>query len=233
MKRTLLAVALTGAIVAPQVQAADLSSDQQKLSYSMGLVVGNQLKQNVGDVDQDSFQAGFKDALSGSKPELSQEEISQVLQNFQKQKMAEQKAALEKASADNKKAGADYMAANAKKKGVVTTDSGLQYQELRAGKGPHPKPSDTVKVNYKGTLIDGTVFDSSYERNKPVTFELGSVIPGWQEGLQKMRKGGKARLVIPAKLAYGDRPMGPSIKPGSTLVFEVELLDINPKDSDS
>ncbi len=131
-------------------------------------------------------------------------------------------------SADNLEKGKKYLAENGKKSGVKTTESGLQYEELNAGKGANPTAQDTVKVHYRGTLIDGTEFDSSYARNEPVSFPLNGVIPGWTEGLQLIKEGGKARLVIPSDLAYGPGGMGNAIGPNETLIFEVELIEINP-----
>ena len=234
MKRTLLAVALTGAFFASTaVQADELKTDQEKLGYSMGLMFGHQLKSNVGDLDLDSFTKGLKDVYKDKKPALSEEEVAAVMQKFQQAKIAEQKAEFEKQAKENKEAGEAFMKKNGAKKGVVTTDSGLQIEVLKKGKGASPKADDTVKVHYRGELVDGTEFDSSYSRNEPVTFPLNGVIPGWTEGLQQMKKGEKARLVIPSDLAYGPRGMGGAIGPNETLVFEVELLDINPKAEDA
>lgn len=234
MKKTLLAAALTSALLSSvtAVQAEELSTDQQKLSYSLGLILGEKLKSDVKDLDIDAFRNGIEAIYTGKKPLLNHEEVGKVMQAFQQQKMEEQRAAMAKLADDNAAKGKAYMEKNGKKKGVVTTKSGLQYEELRAGTGPSPKPTDTVKVNYRGELIDGTVFDSSYKRGKPVSFPLNGVIPGWTEGLQMMKEGGKARLVIPAKLAYGPGGMGNAIGPNETLVFQVELLKVNPKTGD-
>ncbi len=230
MKKTLIAVALSGALLsAPALQAEELSTDQEKLSYSLGLILGQKLKMDIEDLDIDAFRSGVETVYSEEDPLLTQEEMGAVMQSFQQQKMQEQQAAMAKMADDNKAAGEAFMAENGKKDGVVTTDSGLQYEELTAGEGASPTEEDTVKVHYRGTLIDGTEFDSSYSRNKPVSFPLNGVIPGWTEGLQMMKEGGKARLVIPADLAYGPGGMGNAIGPNETLVFEVELLDINPE----
>lgn len=231
MKKTVLAVALSGALMAaPAFAAQELTTEQEKLSYSLGLILGQKLKIDVEDLDIEAFSAGVGSVYAGEDPLLTDEQIGEVMQSFQQRKMEEQRAALAKLSADNKAAGEAYMAQNGEKKGVITTDSGLQYEELEAGDGDSPKASDTVKVHYRGTLIDGTEFDSSYARNQPVSFPLDGVIPGWTEGLQLMKEGGKARLVIPADLAYGPGGMGNAIGPNETLVFEVELLEVNPQE---
>lgn len=142
--------------------------------------------------------------------------------------MEEQRQAVAKLAQDNLEQGQKFLAENAKKAGVKTTESGLQYEETQAGTGKQPALSDTVKVHYRGTLIDGTEFDSSYSRDEPVSFPLNGVIPGWTEGLQLMKEGGKAKLAIPADLAYGPGGMGNAIGPNSALLFEVELLEVNP-----
>lgn len=232
MKKTLLAVALSGALVAGPVFAAqELTSEQEKLSYSLGLILGQKLKLDIEDLDIDAFSQGVESVYAGEDPLLTDEEIGQVMQSFQQRKIEEQRAALAKLAAENKAAGEAYMAENGKKKGVTTTASGLQFELLEAGDGPSPSASDTVKVHYRGTLIDGTEFDSSYARNQPVTFPLDGVIPGWTEGLQLMQEGGKARLVIPADLAYGPGGMGNAIGPNETLIFDVELLEVNPSEA--
>jgi len=232
MKKTLLAVALSGTLVTGPVFAAqELTSEQEKLSYSLGLILGQKLKLDIEDLDLDAFSQGVESVYAGEDPLLTDEEIGQVMQSFQQRKIEEQRVALAKLAAENKAAGEAYMAENGKKEGVTTTGSGLQFEQLEAGDGPSPSASDTVKVHYRGTLIDGTEFDSSYARNQPVTFPLDGVIPGWTEGLQLMHEGGKARLVIPADLAYGPGGMGNAIGPNETLIFEVELLEINPSEA--
>lgn len=230
MKKTLLAAALTGALLSTTgVQAAELTTEEQKLGYSLGLILGEKLKMDVENLDIESFRQGVEAIYSGAEPQLTQDEVGAVMQAFQQQKMEEQRAAFAKLADDNKAAGEKYLADNGQKDGVKTTDSGLQYEQLTAGEGAQPKAEDTVKVHYRGTLIDGTEFDSSYARNEPVSFPLNGVIPGWTEGLQLMKEGGKGRLVIPSELAYGPGGMGNAIGPNETLVFEVELLEVNPK----
>jgi len=227
MKQTLLAVALGAALVSPTVSAMELKTEEQKVSYSVGLMVGEQLK-TVPNLDFDAFLEAAKTTYNDKEPKLTPEQVREVMTAFQQKQMEEQKKALEKLSADNLAAGEKYLAENAKKKGVKTTESGLQYEVLTAGKGKSPAATDNVKVHYRGALIDGTEFDSSYSRNEPITFPLNGVIPGWTEGLQLMKEGGKARLSIPAKIAYGPNGMGNAIGPNETLIFEVELLEVNP-----
>lgn len=231
MKKTLLAMAVaTSFAVMPFAHAADLDTEEQKVSYSLGVILGQKLHQDMQEMDLDAFQAGLKSVYDGEEPALTQEEISMTMQAYQTKKMDEQRKAMEELAEANKKAGEEFMAENAKKDNVTTTESGLQYEEVVAGTGAQPTAEDTVKVHYRGTLIDGTEFDSSYSRNEPVSFPLNGVIPGWTEGLQLMKEGGKAKLVIPSDLAYGPGGMGNAIGPNSTLVFEVELLEVNPKD---
>lgn len=227
MKQTLLAVALGAALVSPTVSAVELKTEEQKVSYSVGLMVGEQLK-SLPDVDFDAFIEAAKTTYEGKEPKMTPEQVREVMTAFQQKQMEAQKKKMEELSANNLEKGKKYLAENGKKSGVKTTESGLQYEELQAGKGKSPTAEDTVKVHYRGTLIDGTEFDSSYARNEPVSFPLNGVIPGWTEGLQMIKEGGKARLVIPSDLAYGPGGMGNAIGPNETLVFEVELLEVNP-----
>jgi FKBP-type peptidyl-prolyl cis-trans isomerase len=229
MKQTLLAVALGAALVSTTATAVELKTEEQKVSYSVGLMVGEQLK-NVPNIDFDAFIAAAKATYNGDEPKLTPDQVREVMTAFQQKQMEEQKKAFAKISEGNLEKGKKYSAENGKKKGVKTTESGLQYEMLNAGKGASPTAEDVVKVHYHGTLIDGTVFDSSVERNEPVSFPLNGVIPGWIEGLQMMKVGEKARFVIPADLAYGPAGTGPNspIGPNETLIFEVELFEINP-----
>ena len=203
---------------------AELKTQKQKASYGIGLNIGKNFKEQFPDVDVDAMVRGFKDALAGTKPAISDQELAMVMKSFQEemmQKKTERDAAeLEK----NKKAGDAFLAENKKKEGVVTTASGLQYKVIKEGTGPKPKATDTVECNYRGTLIDGKEFDSSYKRGEPAKFVLGRVIPGWIEGLQLMSVGSKYEFYIPSNLAYGDQGAGADIGPGATLIFEVELL---------
>lgn len=228
MKKTWLAAALATALTAPSAFAFELTTEQQKLSYSLGLIVGGQLKQDVQDVDLEAFQEGVQTIYKDGEPLLTPEQVNQVMQAFQQRKMEEQRQAIAKLAQENLEKGQAFMAENGKKDGVTTTESGLQYQQLQAGNGKKPAATDNVEVHYRGTLVDGTEFDSSYARGEPVTFPLNGVIPGWTEGVQLMDEGSKARLVIPSELAYGPGGMGNAIGPNETLVFEIELLKILP-----
>lgn len=202
--------------------AADvkLDSDTDKEVYTLGISVARNLGIfNLSDDEMKVFQLGLMDGLKNEKPKVDLETYGPKLQEFAK--------ARAQASADvEKKAGEDFLKKAEAEKGAVKSPSGLIFTELTPGKGEVPAASSTVKVNYKGTLRDGTVFDSSYDRKEPVTFGVNQVIPCWTEALQKMKVGGKAKVVCPASIAYGDRGAPPLIKPGATLVFEVELLEI-------
>jgi len=204
----------------------ELQTDIQKLSYALGLDLGAYFK-NIGEeIDLNILHQGVKDAYEGNKPMLSTEEAAEIQQKFaQKQQEDRVKKTVEMIT-KNKKAAEDFLAENKTKEGIVTTASGLQYQVLKEGDGPKPKETDTVKVHYRGTLLDGTEFDSSYSRNEPAVFPLNRVIPGWTEALQLMKVGSKYKIFLPPELAYGDRGAPPVIEPGSMLIFEVELLGI-------
>ncbi len=238
MKKTLVAVAVASIVLvgcgaekepaAPVEKPYTLETEQQKLGYSLGLMLGERLKADVEELDVDALRRAVETVYSGAEPLLKPEEVEATMMAFQKKKVEEQQAALTKMAEENLTKGQAFMAENAKKEGVVTTESGLQYEVLTAGEGASPVAEDTVKVHYRGSLINGTDFDSSYSRGEPVSFPLNGVIPGWTEGLQLMKVGGKARLVLPAELAYGPGGMGEAIGPNETLVFEVELLEINP-----
>ena len=226
MKSHLIPVLALGLLVssASAQDKPDLTNPKQKTSYAVGLNIGSSLKQQDLDLDAKALNAGIADGLAG-KPALTAEEQKAVLTDLQKSVMAQAEEKHKAAAAKNLKAGEDFLAANAKKAGVKTTASGLQYKVIKSGTGPSPKLTDTVKVHYQGTLIDGTVFDSSVDRKEPVTFPVNEVIPGWTEALQLMKEGDKWQLVIPPRLAYGEEGPGP-IGPNSTLIFEVELLGI-------
>jgi FKBP-type peptidyl-prolyl cis-trans isomerase FklB len=224
----ILALGLLASSVSAQ-DKPDLTNPKQKQSYAIGLDIATSLKRGELDLDAKALAAGITDGLAG-KPALTAEEQKAVLMDLQKSVMAKAEE-MEKADAEkNLKAGEAFLAANAKKDGVKTTASGLQYKVIKSGKGPSPKATDVVKVNYQGTLVDGTVFDSSIERGEPATFPVNRVIPGWTEALQLMKVGDKWQLFIPAKLAYGERGPGP-IGPNSTLIFDVELLSIEKPDA--
>ncbi|MBV9008627.1 MAG: FKBP-type peptidyl-prolyl cis-trans isomerase [Verrucomicrobia bacterium] len=206
-----------------------LKDSKDKVSYSFGLNVGFNLQRQKIDLNPDAFMAGLKDALSGKQPQLTEEQVREVMTQFQKDMDDKQKAAAEKNHTDGEK----FLAENKNKPGVKTTASGLQYKVEKEGTGATPKATDTVVVNYRGTLLDGTEFDSSYKRGQPATFPVNQVIKGWTEALQLMKAGSKYQLFIPADLAYGARGAGGQIGPNSTLIFEVELLDVKPAPSAS
>ena len=215
-------------LIAGQSLAAEeevLKTQKDKISYSLGADIGNNLKTQSIDVDPDMLAKGLKDALAG-KLLLTNQEIRDTLMNFQKEMMAKRQEQMKTLGEKNKKEGETFLAENAKKEGVKTTASGLQYKVITEGSGKSPKPTDTVTVNYKGTLIDGTEFDSSYRRGQPATFPVNGVIPGWTEALQLMKEGSKFQLFIPSNLAYGERGAGGTIGPNATLIFEVELISI-------
>ena len=204
---------------------ASVPLDKNKISTMVGMDIGRGLTQIKDDIDIKAVEAALEATIKGEKTSLTPEEALTVRQEFMQQmqakRVAEQKVAAEK----NKTEGAAFLAKNKSAKGVKTTASGLQYLVEKEGKGPKPKATDTVKVNYLGTKIDGTKFDSSYDRGQPATFPLNGVIKGWSEGLQLMPVGSKYKFFVPADLAYGENAPGP-IGPNATLVFEVELLDI-------
>lgn len=218
------AVALSGAAFA--ADAPELKSDKEKLSYSIGMDIGEKLKQQSIDVDTELLARGLKDRYGGGKTILTEDEARQAFTEFQKQQMAKQAEAMRILSEKNKADGEKFLAENAKKEGVKALPSGLQYKEITPGKGKSPKATDNVTTNYRGTLIDGTEFDSSYKRGQPATFPVSGVIPGWTEALQLMKEGGKWQLFVPPNLAYGERGAGREIGPNATLIFEVELISV-------
>lgn len=202
-------------------KAADVKTEKGRLSYTIGQQIGGNLKSQGLDIDSATLAESISHALQGKPSLMSQEDMQKTIQGLQQAGMEKRKVEGEA----NLKKGTEFLEANAKKEGVKVTASGLQYKVVTEGKGPKPKNSDTVKVHYKGTLVDGTKFDSSYDRNQPAQFPVNAVIPGWTEALQLMPVGSKWELFIPSKLAYGE--MGrPGIPGNSALLFEVELLDI-------
>jgi FKBP-type peptidyl-prolyl cis-trans isomerase FklB len=206
-----------------------LKTQKEKASYAIGMNIGKTFKKDAVDVDPAIFLRGVKDALSGSKALLTDEEIKSTLTILQTQLQKQQEETMRQAAEVNKKAGDAFLAENKTKEGVVALPSGLEYKILTPGTGPKPAATDTVVCNYRGTLIDGKEFDSSYKRGQPATFPVSGVIKGWTEALQLMPVGSKWQIVVPGDLAYGDRGAGPDIGPGSTLIFEVELLSIQAK----
>lgn len=207
------------------------SSLNEQVGYSFGYLMGRSNAESVKDLDLDAFILGLKTAAQGGKSALTDEEMARVLTQHKKQSDAKQLIELKKKADANAKIGAEFLAANAKKQGVQTTQSGLQYQILKPGTGPSPKANSIVKVNYEGRLIDGTVFDSSIARNQTAEFQVSQVIQGWTEGLQLMKEGAQYRFFIPAQLGYGQIGSGDVIEPNSTLIFDVELIEILAKPS--
>jgi len=223
---SLLAFPLFGQEKSPQLKdqnAPQLKDQKDKVSYSIGMQIGFNLGRQKVDINPDILAAGIKDAIAG-KPQLTTDQVKDIMSQFEKDMEQKQKQAGEK----NKTEGAKFLEDNKKKPGVKTTASGLQYKVEKEGTGSQPKATDMVTVNYRGTLIDGTEFDSSYKRNQPATFPVNGVIKGWTEALQLMKQGAKYQLFIPSNLAYGERAMGPDIGPNSTLIFDVDLVDVKP-----
>lgn len=234
MKKTLIALAATGLIgggLMSTLATAEpaLENDDQKVSYGMGLVLGQRMQGDIPDLQLEQFLQGIRHgAAGGEKARMTREEIQAALQTYQEKMQAEQMKQMEDLAQANKEAGETFLAQNAERDGVKTTESGLQYEVIEEGDGPKPSAEDQVKVHYTGELISGEVFDSSRQRGEPVTFGLSQVIPGWTEGLQLMEEGARYKFYIPADLAYG--PGGNrSIGPNETLVFDVELLEVNPE----
>jgi FKBP-type peptidyl-prolyl cis-trans isomerase FklB len=227
MKRLII---LLGAVLIASIGLAQdkpqLKDQKDKASYSIGYDIGDSFKKQKIELNLDGLISGLKDALAGKDAALPKEEREKVLQAFQKEMMEKQMTASKEAASKNAAEGAKFLEENKKKEGVKTTASGLQYKVIKEGSGPSPKETDTVVTNYRGTLIDGTEFDSSYKRNEPATFQVNRVIKGWIEALQLMKPGAKYQLFIPAALAYGERGAGQTIGPNATLLFEVELLSI-------
>jgi len=225
-KQTIFAFSIFayGFFISSVASAADegLSSDKQKFSYAIGLQIGHSLAGQDLEIDSDALILAIKDSLDGKKPRVSIEELQRVMNAEQKKAQQKQKANAE----NNLEVGKDFLTENAKRDGIKTTDSGLQYRIITEGSGDKPTLNDTVTVHYRGTLIDGTEFDSSYKRQQPATFPLKGVIKGWQEALPMMKKGAKWEIFVPANLAYGSKGAGDKIDPNETLIFEIELLDI-------
>lgn len=203
----------------------ELKDTKEKESYSLGYQFGQSLKVQAVDLDLEIYASGIRDALSGATPPLSPDEIRTVVMELQKRIAAARQKGMQEIADKNLAESKAFLEANRKKDGVVTVPSGLQYKVLVEGSGKTPKATDSVTVNYRGTLIDGKEFDDSYKRGQPATFEVGKVIRGWTEALQLMKEGAKWQLFIPPTLAYGDRGAGP-IPPNSTLIFEVELISV-------
>ena len=204
-----------------------LETKKQQVSYMVGMSIGKNLEGIKDEIDLDMVEKAMRTMVAGEKPLMDEKQAQEVGAAFQQEMQIKQIA---KAAAEGKKnleEGATFLAENAKKPGVQTTPSGLQYQVVSEGKGPKPTAEDVVRVHYKGTMLDGKTFDSSYDRGEPATFPLSAVVPGWQEGIQLMPVGSKFKLWVPGKLGYGDKvPPGAPIGPNATLVFDVELLEV-------
>jgi len=221
MKSIILSIMALFAVIAfGEDKPAQLKDQKDKFSYAVGLNIGMNLKRQNVDVNPDLVLAGMKDGIAG-KPQMTMDQIKETMTAFEKDMQQKQTEAGKKNAADADK----FLAENKTKEGVKTTASGLQYKVLKEGSGATPKASDTVTVNYRGTLTDGTEFDSSYKRNEPATFPLAGVIKGWTEALQLMKVGSKYQLFIPPGLAYGEQGR-PGIPPNSLLIFEVELTNV-------
>lgn len=210
---------------AASFENAPLESEDQKASYALGLNIGGQISDANEMLDRAAFMRGFEDALQGNDPDLATEELQAELQAFGQRVQAAAAQTRAAQGQENAEAGAAYQAENAAREGVTTTESGLQYEVLREGEGASPTADDQVRVHYRGTLIDGTEFDSSYD-GEPAVFAAGRLIPGFTEALLLMQEGAHYRVVIPSEIAYGPQGSGPVIGPNSTLVFEIELIEV-------
>lgn len=224
MKIQLLSCITLCLLATPAMSAdvAKLETDKQKLSYAFGYNVGQKIKQEISDLDEAAFGQAIHDAMTETASRLSSAETQTIVADFQKKRQEE----IQKAGEKNLKDGKEFLAANKKKKGVVTLPSGLQYKIIKSAKGDKPTASDSVVAHYRGTLINGKEFDSSIARGEPATFPVAGVIPGWQEVLPLMPVGSKWQVFIPSELAYGARGPGGLIGPNETLIFEIELLKI-------
>ena len=226
----LKSIAVLGALIlAANAWAEDapaLKTQKEKVSYSIGIGITRDFKQQGVEVDQDTFIRGVVDGLNAKKPIMSEEDLKATASAYQAELKQKQVEARKATAENNKKTGDAYLAKNKTQKGVITTESGLQYKIIKKGDGAKPTDDSMVECHYKGTLVDGTEFDSSYRRGQPASFPVKGVIPGWKEALKLMPVGSKWQLVVPSELAYGERGAGREIGPNATLVFEVELLSI-------
>lgn len=213
---------------ADSAKSSEISTDEQKFGYTLGVNIGGSLKPVSKYVDYAQLKQGIDDVIGDAELAMTEEERNQIQQIMSEKIQADQHAERDQAAAKAKEDGEKFLAENAKRDGVTTTESGLQYEVLTAGNedGKSPTAEDEVTVHYQGTLADGTVFDSSYERGQPVTFPLGEVIPGWTEGVQLMKEGAKFKFVLPPDLGYGETGAGVRIPPNSVLIFEVELISV-------
>ncbi len=206
-----------------------MENTKDKVSYCVGYETGKNLKMQFADINMELLKEGFQDAIKEATPRLEEKEIVSILTTLRQQIEMQQKQYIAQLADKNKKEGETYLQSNKQKEGIVALPSGLQYKVVKSGSGNHPTLFDTVSIHYKGQFLDGQVFDSSYERKQPLSLPVNRVIPGWSEALQLMKVGDQWQLFIPHYLAYGEHGFAPQIGPNSTLVFEVELLEINPK----
>lgn len=225
MKTLLSSTALVGTLLIAPYAAAAPETDDERLAYSLGVTLGESMQADVEDLDIDAFTDGMRDVFAGNELALSEDEITQALTVFQERAMQDREAETAALAEANQAGGETFLAENAQRDDVTVTDSGLQYEVLESGGGASPGAQDSVEVHYEGTLLDGSVFDSSLERGEPVTFGVNQVIEGWQEALQLMSVGDVWKLYIPSELAYGESGQGP-IGPNEVLIFNVELLDV-------
>lgn len=223
---SLLSVQAMAATLTDATKSTTLNTDIQKLSYTIGYEMGTNFKNQSVKVDPKVLSKGLRDGLGGNKPLLNKNGRRNTLVAFQKEVVAKQEATMKNVATNNRQMGEAFLAANSKKLGVKTLPDGLQYKILKAGTGAKPTLDDTVTVNYQGSFVNGKVFDSSYKRGTPTVFPLTQVIQGWQEALTMMSTGSTWQIVVPAKLAYGERGMGGVIGPNATLVFKIELISI-------
>lgn len=228
MKRVLAGILIAACAAAPAIAAekAKLTTEKEKLGYSIGYVNGMNLKQDGIEVSAEQLSRGVRDGYTGRKGAMTEEDIKATLAAYEQKLRAKQAAEQKKIGDANRKAGESFLAENKKKAGVVVLPSGVQYREIKAGTGKQPKEADSVKVHYAGTLIDGTEFDSSIKRGEPATFKVNGVIKGFREALQLMKEGAKWQVVIPSDSAYGERGAGQVIGPNQTLIFELELIQV-------
>jgi len=210
-------------VAKPEVK---LDTAKNRISYTIGVNIGQDFKTQKMDVDPEILLEGLRDSMAGKDLRLSEEEMVSEIQNFQQEMQAKMAAEMEQMATQNKEEGEAFLAENAKKEGIVVTESGLQYKIIEPGEGDSPGPNDVATVHYRGTLTDGKQFDSSYDRGQPATFPVGGVIAGWTEALQLMKPGAKWQLFIPSELAYGPRGAGPDIGPNAVLTFDVELISV-------
>ena len=222
----ILLAALAGCQQNVKKQPLELQTQKDKVSYSIGIDVGESFSKQQLDLVPEFVAQGIEDAMKGNEPLMTKEDMEETIKIFQEERMKSQNSGKKETAEKNKKEGEEFLTANKVKEGVITTESGLQYKVIKAGTGRTPKANDTVETHYRGTLIDGTEFDSSYKRGKTTSFPVSGVIKGWTEALLLMKEGAKWQLFIPSDLAYGSRGAGGDIGPNATLIFEIELISV-------